>query len=320
MTHRDRVIQAIKELNFSMLDVLLDDDRPYFEVSKDVFLDSLKEITEDIESFESVVVRPCTNEGQKGCVGCRFYRPLYGPFLQTHKYVETAEIFNLCIKEEDGRVIDFCCNDCIAKAHENELICTRYLYFYDDQKVSFQSPSEYLRLKDDAAAILKDYKALASKGVISLEEFVDWYRSNLVVYLRIMAIQGGTKYNSYLKHVHYIAFKEFENLMRKIEQFVEIYDTASQAKAALREYITNFGNADWKVEEWVKNKESLQCLILPKNRSWLETGLINPDFMETDLYIDCRSHIESFLFQDIHWTWYLYLDLHLEDQVNPERS
>ena len=43
MTKKENIIKAITEMNINLLDVLLDDDKPYMGVTKLKFLDKLNE-------------------------------------------------------------------------------------------------------------------------------------------------------------------------------------------------------------------------------------------------------------------------------------
>lgn len=64
MTEKQKLIQVFKSLDFEALQVLLDDNRSYMDVSKDLFLSTLKEKLdkyEDLKTYENVVEGICTH-------------------------------------------------------------------------------------------------------------------------------------------------------------------------------------------------------------------------------------------------------------------
>ena len=62
MKEKEQLIKAFKDLDFEALQNLLDDNKPYMEVSKVLFLSTLKQNIEeynDLNSFEKVIEGIC---------------------------------------------------------------------------------------------------------------------------------------------------------------------------------------------------------------------------------------------------------------------
>lgn len=100
MTEKQKLIEAFKSLDFEALQSLLDDNRSYIDVYKDLFLSTLKQKIdeyEDLKSYENVVVGTC-NHCNKGCKAYKFK-------------AENLQSLPLYFEEKDGNVTDiYLCN------------------------------------------------------------------------------------------------------------------------------------------------------------------------------------------------------------------
>src|SRR5690606_1326478 len=100
MTEKLKLIQAFKSLDFDTLEDLLDDNRSYMDVPKDLFLSTLKqklEVYSDLKSYEKVVEGIC-DHCNKGCKAYKFK-------------AENLPSLNLFFEEKDNKVTDiYLCN------------------------------------------------------------------------------------------------------------------------------------------------------------------------------------------------------------------
>ena len=74
---KDLIIKAFEKLDANMLDVLLSDDQPYQDVSKDLFVDELKRYFEDMKTskyskFEYKAYKGVCQNCSKGKTGFSF--------------------------------------------------------------------------------------------------------------------------------------------------------------------------------------------------------------------------------------------------------
>lgn len=161
---RSQITQDIKALDIELLDVLLDDDRTYMEVSKTQFLDKLKEKFEIMKeaghhSFDDVFFGVCQG-CQKGCEGMTF-------LSDAGYYIE------ILIKEEKGAVVDVrICYDVVNFVPLEKTIDLRFEFPIDDC-VNFVSHERYRRIEQECKTIIEEASLLASP--IKLEDYVAWY-------------------------------------------------------------------------------------------------------------------------------------------------
>src|SRR5690554_6872365 len=161
---KSQIIQAIKALDIEQLDVLLDDDKTYMEVSKTQFLDKLKEKFEIMKeaghhSFDDVFFGVCQG-CQKGCEGITILSDA-GYYLE------------ILIKEEEGTVVDVrICYDLVNFVPLEKTIDLRFEFPIDDW-VNFVSHERYRRIEQECKTIIEEASLLASP--IKLEDYVAWY-------------------------------------------------------------------------------------------------------------------------------------------------
>src|SRR5690606_33368671 len=101
MNKNQLIIKAFQDLDADMLDLLLDDNQPYQEVSKDIFVTEVRKLFSNFREDENLncdlkkIPGECDgcNKGQKG-------------FAFVNK--DNLALMELLFEEEDGKIIDIC--------------------------------------------------------------------------------------------------------------------------------------------------------------------------------------------------------------------
>ena len=118
MTKKETIIKAITEMDIDLLDVVLDNDIAYMEVSKSLFIKTLSNKfkrlkKQGVTKFAKISKGTC-NKCYKGCNGYTFL-------------TKNNDYLDLLFKEENNEVVDlFRCSDF---KNEGKLIKKNCVYF-----------------------------------------------------------------------------------------------------------------------------------------------------------------------------------------------
>ncbi|KXK37313.1 MAG: hypothetical protein J5I52_05195 [Saprospiraceae bacterium] len=282
MAEKQKLIEAFKSLDFEALQNLLDDNRSYMRVSKDLFLSRLKQkvdVYEDLKSYDVVVEGIC-NHCYKGCKAYKFKA----------KNLPSLPLF---FEEEDGKVTDICiCNDLIED-NPDEDDWRIMLKFCEDEKVDFKPSLEYnmiLQLIDEA---VEAFYALNKKGVATIEGVVDWYNQN-----QNLASAIGLDLQVFFG-LQYKAYEHIASIYSKVSDLVSNFERNDVAKNALEAYHKISADDEKSLVKWLLDNADNHFYELQKTDYWERTGLL---ILETNpnLLVDCSGYLEGFLLREIY--------------------
>ena len=213
---KQQIIQAIKNFNIKKLNVFLDDDKSYMDVSKLLFIkvlgDKFTEAKEqDCHNFDEVSFGIC-GSCNKGCETITFlsksgfYLDL---FIESKNNIDVDDIY-VCSK-----VID-------SKQHEKKYSLEPY--FYEDEKVGFQPDSDYKFFETQYKLMIFDIDSF--KEDLSFKDFITWYAT--YNYLRNLDFLETT-----LLKLYTLIYDDIRAINKIIEQEVEAVDFIKSIKKAV---------------------------------------------------------------------------------------
>lgn len=288
MNHKQQIIQAIKNLDFDALDVLLDDNRSYMDVTKEFFLSKLKQTFEryDVtEPFENIIEGKCNHcyIGQQGYL-----------FTASH-----CSPLSLVFEEENDKVINISyCKSLITDDDIDKW--TMFFEFYDDEKVSFKPSVQHLINIKNVDIAMAQFNKIAKAGLVPLTELVEWYTDNQNLQENIRS--GGFMYPQ-IEHKYFV---EIDNIFDKLESVVKNFNENLYAK----ETFDNFCQIDIKNEravvKWLLDVDDCYSCQLQKTKNWKKTGIlifnVNPQVV-----VDCSGYMYATILQEIFWSNYIRL-------------
>lgn len=160
-----QIINAIKNFDIDALNVLLDNDRTYMDVTKAVFINKLAEKfekakKEGCQSFDDVFFGICES-CNKGCEGMTFlsnsgyYLDLY---IECEDEINVTDMY-VCYKLSN--IVE------LQKSHDLGFV------FLKDEKAAFRVSSDYRLVKAEYNTLIKELPKI--KPYIRLDDFIDWY-------------------------------------------------------------------------------------------------------------------------------------------------
>lgn len=214
------IIQAIKNFDIASLKKLLDDDKPYQDVSKSLFLDKLekkfKQAKRDgCHSFDDVFFGIC-GSCNKGCEGMTFLS-------------KSGYYLDLFIESKDDVTADdiYVCNK-LTNFIDLEKGIDLGFSFGVDEKYDFKPDTEYLLVKEQYDLLLTEVIKL--DDTIKINDLNDWYFNNFEFLSNTINNLGPFEcfaYNLYNKAY---------NLTSQIERVFELSVAATQASESLIDY------------------------------------------------------------------------------------
>lgn len=200
---KSQIVQAIKTFNIAMLQILLDDDRTYMDVSKSLFLGTLAKKFESVKeegchSFDDVFYGVCKSENTV-CDGMTFISD-FGYYLDIY------------FEENAGSITDIRgCNKMFNFIELNKEYSLG-LCFSKDDLVHFTPDMKYSFIQREFTLFLKDI-ALAPR-TITLDELVEWYLdySKMKTILQDIGFFRSMYYNLYTTAYGLIC--DFENILK----------------------------------------------------------------------------------------------------------
>ncbi|TXD46043.1 hypothetical protein [Polaribacter sp. IC073] len=215
---KNEIIEAIKNFDIARLNVLLDDDTSYMDVTKFRFLNRLEKKfntarKEGCCHFDEIFFGIC-GDCNKGCEGLTF--------LSTSGYY-----LDLLIKSKDEKFVDdiYTCSKIIG----SNIIEKKYSlepHFYEDEKVSFQPYSDYKFVEEQYKLMITDIDSF--KEDLSFEDFIAWYETygdlRNLNFLETTILKLYTKIYDDVNAINKILEKEIEteNFVRSIKEAVSV--------------------------------------------------------------------------------------------------
>lgn len=212
---KSQIIQAIKTFNIAKLQILLDDDRTYMDVSKSLFLSTLKRRFESAKedgctAFDDVFFGVCA-ECDKGAEAMTF--------LSNSGYY-----LDIIMAENNGSITDI--RVCKKIFNFIDLNKENYLGFgfFPDEKVQFIPNHQYSVIRRDYALLLEDIELL--KGNIRLGELA-------TLAGEYSPLKNILRQIGFFRCMGYRLYGDAYDLIRDIDNILEIKSRAHHAIDAL---------------------------------------------------------------------------------------
>lgn len=281
MTEKQLLIQAFQSLDFEKLHYLLDDNKSYMDVSKDLFLSRLKEKINqysDLKSYEEVIEGIC-DFCNKGCKAYKFK-------------AEGCPSLSLFFEEKNDAVTDiYLCNSLLLERSDEDS-WPIYFEFYEEEKVDFKPSIDYLINLQRIEKAIEDFNRLVSMNLVPIEEVVHWHNKckTLANDLNLDDISVSSRYKAY----EYI-----DLLYSKVSSLVHNYNNNHLAQNALDAYNKIDANDEKSIVKWLIDNKEISIFSSKKTDNWKKTGFIILE-TEPNLVIDCVDYLAVFLFDDIY--------------------
>lgn len=281
MNEKQELIQAFKSLDFNLLQNLLDDNRPYMDVSKDLFLTTIKgkiNQYENLKAYEEVIEGTC-NSCHKGCKAYKFR-------------AEGFPSLNLFFEEKNDKVTDiYLCNS-LKVDIPDENSWNFYFRFYEDEKYNFSPTLEYLITLQRIEKAIQNFNKLETLGLVPIEEVYHWFNS-----MNTLAIELNL--DDPFVSIDYKAFLHIDSLYNKVSHLIHNYTNNQVAKDALNEYHQLDQKDEKMLVAWLLKHKHNYFYYIEKTYNWEKTGII---ILETkpNLIIDCIDFLDSFRFHGIY--------------------
>jgi len=281
MNEKQQLIQAFKRLDFGALENLLDDNRSYMDVSKDLFLSTFKENidkSKNLNSYEKVIDGTCCSCNK----GCKTYKFMAKGFPS----------LNLFFEEKNEKVTDIYLCNALNVEIPDENYGDIDFRFYEEEKVNFTPTSEYLVILQRIEKAVADFNKLKSMGLVPVQEVVHWYNviENLAKKLNL---------NDPFANIKYKAFIHIDNLYSEVSFLVHNCNNNQLAQDALKEYYDLNKEDEKMIVRWLLNQKKIYFFSLQKTDNWEKTGTFILE-TEPNLIIDCSNYLDSFLFNEIY--------------------
>jgi len=275
MKEKKLIIEAIKSLDFDALQNILDDNRSYMNVSKDLFLLTLKQHLDEyaeLKSFEKVIEGIC-NYCNKGCKAYKFKS-------------ENSPSLSLYFEEKDGKVTDIYLCHSLKDDTAVEGERTIDFSFYEEESVNFIPTDDYLWKVHTINKAVEQFNNMPSIGIVPVEHLVHWYDeyNNLANEIQI---------NNPFNVIRYKAYTRINALYQKVSDLVYNYKNVDLARRALDMYRDiDFGN-EKNVVQWLLENDFYKFYLPKESYNWEKTGIIILD-TNPQLRVDCRICLDSF--------------------------
>lgn len=281
MTEKKKILKAFKFLDFESLSYLLDDKKSYMNVSKEKFLNTLREELKQfkgLSKYDEVVEGICD-----GCnKGCKAYK------LKAHNNPS----LNLFFEENENEVTDiYLCNALKVKTPEKN-DWHIYFSFYEEEKIDFRPTIEYSINLQRIEKAIEEFNNLESMELVPIQEIVYWYN-------KMKLLADELNLNDPFVGQKYKAYKHIDSLYSKVSNLVHNYNKNYLAQKALREYHTFDKENEQMLVSWLLRNKENYFFSLKKTDNWEKTGII---ILETQpsLIVDGFDLLDSFLFEEIY--------------------
>ena len=267
------ITQAIKNFDIESLKELLDDDKPYQDVSKTLFLKKLEKKfnqakRDDCHSFDDVFFGICES-CNKGCEGITFL-------------TNSGYYLDLFIESKDGETADdiYVCNK-LTNFTDLEKSMDLGFSFYKDEHFDFKPSNEYTLIKEQYELLKNESKDI--KNPILYDELVDWYRdydylSNTIDRLGPFACFDYKLYG-----------KAF-NLVSQFDNIFKLKAKAGQATEALINYHLAKTEREQLIWFYENQNNHYGTVYFELSKSWRTDSIVNYKADALKLEIDISGY------------------------------
>jgi hypothetical protein len=282
MTHKEQIILAIKNLNFKKLEVLLDDNLSYMDVTKDLFLTTLKKKFASYgiqEPFDEILEGVCNNCNK----GCKAYRFLYKKHTSLPLYFE----------EKEGNVVDiYLCKDLLTGDVSDKNSAEIFIYFYQEEKVNFKPSLEHLINIQRVETATDVFEKMAEKGLVPIEDVVYWYN-------RCASLASDLKFD-FLFTTNYKTFVQIEANYNELYFIAQNFQNNHTANSDLMAFTIIDKKNEREIVKWLIKNEFKYTCTFKKTKGWQKTGII---ILKTkpELVVDASDYLAPFILKDAYW-------------------
>ena len=298
MSNKQAIINAIKDMDIEKLEQLLEDDRPYMDVPKALFLEKLK-IQFDrcnknkVTSFDKLISGVCAS-CNKGCKGYSFV-------------TKDNQALDLFFEEENGEVTDvYLCN----KLETEEEVSPKhqmYFSFYEDEKVTFKPSVDFLIKQQKIEDATTEFEQFKDRFVF-IEEIGHWKNKH-------QELIKEFDFPSFFVEKRYLAFKPFRDLCANIRYVIDHLEKHMFAMQALSELDATENEKELVYWLFTYERSYLSDYGFDRLDGWEQSSLITLKEYPS-IIIDCSGYIESLKFS------FLYSKHHDEliEKYNPTKE
>jgi hypothetical protein len=220
---KEAIIKAITEMDLESLNLILDENLTYQDASKEMFLNKLNEIFEELKKSNDTLQshsgkcgsKDCSNHDKNGVLFCGR---------------NSGKHFNLIIEEDENENVNdlYYCNvfKCNFEDKANKRGKSLEIYVYEDEKVNFRPSSHYNYINTTSLKAISDLskyknKIISKNEMINwLQEYADFYSSNPIFNFRY---KNEHKFNKYYYRAKVLG--EYLILEEECAKAMELYDT-----------------------------------------------------------------------------------------------
>lgn len=283
MTEKELLIQAFKSLDYEALTNLLDDNKSYMDVSKTLFLSTLKNKLDeysDLKSYENVVEGIC-NHCNKGCKAYKF---------EAEKFPSLPLFF----EEKNGKVTDIYLCNALKVETQNENDWDIHFSFYEEEKVRFKPSLEHLITLQRVEKAVEEFNNLETVGLLPIQDVIHWHNK-----MKILA--DDLKLNDPFVSIEYKSFKHIDFLYSKVSDLAHNYKKNNLAKSALDTYHKIDTENEKNIVKWLMENKNNYFFSLKKTENWEKTGILILE-TEPELVVDCSDYLDGYLFDEIYYS------------------
>jgi hypothetical protein len=302
---KELILESFQKMDINMLDVLLDDSRPYQDANKEVFIGKLIEVFNKFKQSGDTHLLPykgfCNSKicPNKSCSGYSFVGN------------STKDHIDLIFEETKKEFVDiYHCN-----GFETNDTSIERLYLFNIE-------IRYDELADFHSSI--DYSIMSQQCTLACEELFE-NQNNVIdkVICRTWLQKHINLFESFdSDEKYYNAFKKFFLLYNKINQLNEILKLNDLAKDGVREFETLNTNDEKDLLKWLikyevfNNRESKMTDLLTEIEDAIENEYFEVDSLKIN-YTDFKYIIKfTFLFDSYYWDSLKKYSTFSENEIN----
>lgn len=165
---KELIIKAFEQLDADMLDILLNDDQPYQDVSKELFVSELKRYFSEIKASN---YSKLDYKAYKGvCQNCSKGKTGYS-FVNS----EGHSFMSMVFEESENDYLDiYNCGSFCTEQKEIEEEMTGIFFYKDDEVTYIPTAKNILEVKSCAAAFAELNRQIKEEGILSKNFYRHW--------------------------------------------------------------------------------------------------------------------------------------------------
>ncbi|MGL2963894.1 hypothetical protein ACSVH2_08770 [Flavobacterium sp. RSB2_4_14] len=220
---KETVVKAITEMDMVSLELILDENLTYQDASKEMFLNKLKEIFDELKKSNDTLQshsgkcgsKECSNHNKNGMLFCGR---------------NSGKHFNVIIEEDENEnVMDlYYCNafKCNFEDKANKSGKSLNIEIYEDEKANFQPNSYYININTTSLRAITYLNNFKNK-TISKNELLAWLQEYFEFYSSTSILNIKYKNENKFHHYYYRAevLKKYLILEEDCKKAMRLYDT-----------------------------------------------------------------------------------------------